>query len=75
MRENGPFSPALVKAVARSRGRFDRFLFYCFRYYHSYYGLPAVRERSILVPTAEEDPAVHLGIMKPFFSCRAGSST
>jgi glycosyltransferase involved in cell wall biosynthesis len=68
VRENGPFSPALVKAVARSRDRFDRFLFYCFRYYQSYHGLPAVRERSILVPTAEEDPAVHLGIYKPFFS-------
>ena len=72
VRENGPFSPALVKAVARSRERFDRFLFYCFRYYHSYHGLPAVRDRAILVPTAEEDPAVHLGIYRPFFSCPRG---
>jgi glycosyltransferase involved in cell wall biosynthesis len=72
VRENGPFSPALVKAVSRSRERFDRFLFYCFRYYQSYYGLPGVRERAILVPTAEEDPAVHLGIMKPFFSLPRG---
>jgi glycosyltransferase involved in cell wall biosynthesis len=68
VRENGPFSPALVRAVARSRERFDRFLFYCFRYYHSYHGLPAVDDRAILVPTAEEDPAVHLGIYRPFFS-------
>jgi glycosyltransferase involved in cell wall biosynthesis len=68
VRENGPFSPALVRAVARSRERFDRFLFYCFRYYHSYHGLPTVGERAILVPTAEEDPAVHLGIYRPFFS-------
>ena len=72
VRENGPFSPALLKAVARSRDRFDRILFYCFRYYHSYYGLPGVRERAILVPTAEEDPAVQLGIMKPFFSLPRG---
>ncbi|MGE5125521.1 MAG: glycosyltransferase family 4 protein [Betaproteobacteria bacterium] len=68
VRENGPYSPALVRAVARSRERFDRFLFYCFRYYHSYHGLPEVGERAILVPTAEEDPAVHLGIYRPFFS-------
>jgi glycosyltransferase involved in cell wall biosynthesis len=72
VRENGPYSPALVKAVARARDRFDRFLFYCFRYYQSYHGLPTVRERSILVPTAEEDPAVQLGIMKPFFSLPRG---
>ena len=42
VRENGPFSPDLVKAVAAARGRFDRFLFYCYRYYHTYHGLPAV---------------------------------
>jgi glycosyltransferase involved in cell wall biosynthesis len=72
VRENGPFSPALVKAVARARERFDRILFYCFRYYHSYHGLPLVRERALLVPTAEEDPAVHLGIMKPIFNMPRG---
>jgi glycosyltransferase involved in cell wall biosynthesis len=72
VRENGPFSPALVKAVTRARDRFDRFLFYCFRYYHSYYGLPAVRDRAILVPTAEEDPAVKLGIFQPFFHLPRG---
>lgn len=70
--ENGPYSPALVKAVARARERFDRFLFYCFRYYHSYHGLPAVREKALLVPTAEEDPAVQLGIMKPLFHAPRG---
>lgn len=72
VRENGPFSPALVKAVVRARDRFDRILFYCFRYYHSYHGVPAVRDRAILVPTAEEDPAVHLGIMKPLFGAPRG---
>ena len=72
VRENGPYSPALVKAVVRARERFDRFLFYCFRYYHSYHGLPAVKERALLVPTAEEDPAVQLGIMKPLFHAPRG---
>jgi len=72
VRENGPFSPTLVKTVARARERFDRILFYCFRYYHSYHGVPAVRERALLVPTAEEDPAVHLGIMKTVFNMPRG---
>jgi glycosyltransferase involved in cell wall biosynthesis len=72
VRENGPCSPALVKAVATARPRFDRFLFYCYRYYQSYHGLPAVREKAILVPTAEEDPAIGLGIFKPFFRLPRG---
>jgi glycosyltransferase involved in cell wall biosynthesis len=72
VRENGPYAPDLVKAVSRARQRFDRVLFYCYRYFHSYYGLPAVRERAILVPTAEEDPAINLGIFKTFFHAPRG---
>jgi len=72
VRENGPFSPALVEAVAGARDRFDRFFFYCYRYYQSYFGLPAVRDRAILVPTAEEDPAIGLRIFKAFFRSPRG---
>jgi glycosyltransferase involved in cell wall biosynthesis len=72
VRENGPFSPKLVKAVAAARDRFDFIFFYCYRYYQTWAGLPAVRERAILVPTAEEDPAIHLGIFKPFFRSPRG---
>jgi len=72
VRENGPFSPALVRAVAGAGERFDRLFFYCYRYYQSYYGLPAVRDRAILVPTAEEDPAIGLSIFKPFFRSPRG---
>jgi glycosyltransferase involved in cell wall biosynthesis len=72
VRENGPYSPALVKKVARSRDHFDRFFFYCYRYYQSYHGLPAVRDKAILVPTAEEDPAVQLTIFKELFRAPRG---
>jgi len=72
VRENGPYSPALVEAVAQARERFDRFFFYCYRYYQSYHGLPPVRDRAILVPTAEEDPAIGLEVMKPLFRMPRG---
>ena len=31
-----------------------------------------MRDKAILVPTAEEDPAIHLGIFKPFFHAPRG---
>jgi glycosyltransferase involved in cell wall biosynthesis len=67
VRENGPYSPRLIRAVARAVHRFDLFLFYCYRYYQTYFGLPPVADRAILVPTAEEDPAINLGIFGAFF--------
>jgi len=72
VRENGPYSPELVGAVTAARSRFDRIFFYCYRYYHSYHGLPPVRDCAILVPTAEEDPAIHLEIMKPLLRAPRG---
>jgi glycosyltransferase involved in cell wall biosynthesis len=72
VRENGPFSVELVKAVGKAAERFDYVLFYCYRYYHSYAGLPLVPGKAILVPTAEEDPAIGLEIFKPFFRSPRG---
>jgi glycosyltransferase involved in cell wall biosynthesis len=72
VRENGPDSPALLRAVARARGGFDRFLFYCYRYFQSYYGLPLVGAKGILVPTAEEDPAIRLSVFRDFFKTPRG---
>ncbi len=72
VRENGPYSPELVRAVTAARQRFDRIFFYCYRYYQSYHGVPAVAERAILVPTAEEDEAIGLEIMKPLLRAPRG---
>jgi glycosyltransferase involved in cell wall biosynthesis len=58
--------------VARARDRFDRFIFYCFRYYQSYHGLPPVRDRALLVPTAEDDPAISLGVMQALLRAPRG---
>jgi len=72
IKANGPDSPALVRAVVRAAPRFDLILFYCFRYYHSYFGLPRVRSKAVLVPTAEEDPAVRLSVFAPVFRMPRG---
>lgn len=70
--ENGPHAPALLDYL-RSRGPdFDLVLFFTFRYYQSYFGLPLVADRAVLVPTAEEDPAIRLGVLEEFLTKPAG---
>ncbi|MDA1183242.1 MAG: glycosyltransferase family 4 protein [Acidobacteria bacterium] len=71
-RENGPATPALLDHLRAHGHEFDLVLFWTFRYYHSYFGLPLVHQRAILVPTAEEDAAIDLDTLGEFFDTPAG---
>lgn len=68
--ENGPLCPELVRALDGEAA--DLVIFYCFRYYQTFFGLPRVRGRSVLVPTAEEDPAVRLPVFRDLFTAPRG---
>jgi glycosyltransferase involved in cell wall biosynthesis len=71
-RENGPETPELLERL-RAHGRdFDLVLFWTFRYFQSYFGLPLVADRAVLVPTAEEDAAIDLEVLPEFFDQPAG---
>ena len=71
-RENGPDSPELL-AYLRSHGAdFDRVLFWAYRYAGSYFGLPLAAGRSVLVPTAEEDPLIHADVLSAYFALPKG---
>jgi len=67
LEEEGPLSPALIDTVKAEQGRFDYFIFFSYRYYHSFHGIRAVPGKSILVPTAEHDPVIHFRIFKDLF--------
>jgi glycosyltransferase involved in cell wall biosynthesis len=71
-RENGPDAPELVEYLGRHGRDFDLILFWAFRYAEVFFGLPAVAERAVLVPTAEEDPLIRIGILPGFFARPAG---
>ena len=58
----GPTSPELVRYIADHEADYDFFLFFSFRYYHAYHGAKAVPGKAILVPTAERDEALGLGV-------------
>ena len=71
-RENGPESPALLDYLRAHGDEFDLVLFWAFRYFPSYFGVPLVADRAVLVPTAEEDQAIDLRVLEAFFQTPAG---
>ena len=71
-RANGPDAPGLLDHLRAHGAEYDLVLFWAFRYAPSYFGLPLVADRAVLVPTAEEDPAVDLDVLPAFFARPAG---
>ena len=67
-RRNGPEVPDLITHLGAHGRDYDLILFWTFRYFPSFFGLPLVADRAVLVPTAEEDPILDLPVLKDYFS-------
>jgi glycosyltransferase involved in cell wall biosynthesis len=67
-RENGPDTPALLDHLRQHGRDYDRVLVWTYRYAPSFFGLPLVADRAILVPTAEEDAAIKLRVLADYFA-------
>lgn len=71
-RENGPNAPDLLDHLRQHGAEYDLVLFWAFRYANSYFGVPLVADRAVLVPTAEADPAIRLDVLEPYFRLPVG---
>lgn len=69
---NGPEVPDLLEYLERHGGEYDLVLFWAYRYYQSFFGVPLVADRAVLVPTAEEDPVLDFPVLRGFFGCPRG---
>ena len=61
----GPASPAMIDYLTGAP--FDYAIVFSYRYYHAWHAARRLAARTVLVPTAERDPAVTLDIFKPVF--------
>jgi glycosyltransferase involved in cell wall biosynthesis len=67
LEEEGPLCPTLIQYLRDHESVYDFFIFFSYRYYHSFWGIDAVPHKSVLVPTAEHDSIIHLKIFKDMF--------
>lgn len=67
MRQQGPYSTPLFDFIRQSYAHFDAFIFVTYLYATTFFGLPLVSDKAILVPTAHDDPYLGLPLFRPTF--------
>ena len=67
LEEEGPYVPDLLATLEKREKEFAYYIFFSYRYYHSYWGLVKFRQKAILVPTAEHDEVLYLRLFKRLF--------
>ena len=68
LKQQGPWCPALIEYLRRQQQQFDVIVFFTYLYAPTVIGLEVCPSRSVLVPTAHDEPPIRLGIFKDVFS-------
>jgi glycosyltransferase involved in cell wall biosynthesis len=68
LRRQGPWCPALVDYLQRHHKAYDVLIFFTYLYAPTVLGLQVAPERSLLVPTAHDEPAIRLGLYADVFA-------
>jgi glycosyltransferase involved in cell wall biosynthesis len=67
LKRQGPWSPALVEYLKRHHRHYEALIFYSYLYAPTVLGLQIDPGRSILVPAAHDEPAIHLALYRDVF--------
>lgn len=66
--QQGPWCPALIEYLERHHASYDVLVFFTYLYAPTVLGLQVDPGRSLLVPTAHDEPAIHLEIYQDVLS-------
>jgi glycosyltransferase involved in cell wall biosynthesis len=67
MKKQGPVSFELLDYIKNNHHEYKLFVFFTYTYFTTFIGMQLVPEKSILVPTAHDEPHIYLSIYKSFF--------
>ena len=67
LKYQGPYSPALLDHIRKSRDAYSAFLFFTYLYHPTALGLPIIGERAAFQPTAHDEPLLYLNYFDQVF--------
>jgi glycosyltransferase involved in cell wall biosynthesis len=63
----GPYIPGLINYLKENHQNYNALIFFTYLYYPTIYGIKVAPEKSILIPTAHDEPPIYFPLFKPFF--------
>lgn len=67
LKEQGPYCPDLLNYIKKYKNQYDKFIFITYLYYPTLKGVEIVPEKSILVPTAHNEPYIFFNMYRKLF--------
>ncbi len=64
VRQQGPYTPALIEFIEANVRAYDFFVFVPYLYYTTFFGVRTVPERAILIPAAHDEPYLKFEIYR-----------
>ena len=71
LQQQGPWCPSLIEYLEQRHKTYDALIFFTYLYAPTVLGLDVDPQRSILVPTAHDEPAIRLGRYRKVFESPA----
>jgi glycosyltransferase involved in cell wall biosynthesis len=68
MKFQGPYSSGLLNFIKKNNDNYFCFIFFTYLYCTTFFGIQLVKDKSILIPTAEFTPQLKLNIFKNVFN-------
>lgn len=67
VKAQGPYSPELIRYIREHKDRYDVFVFVTYLYYPAVMGLPEVKDKAVLIPTAHDEPYIYFRTYRELF--------
>ena len=72
LKQQGPWCPSLIEYIEKHQTSYDALIFFTYLYAPTVLGLKVASKRSILVPTAHDEPAITLDMYRDVFRAPSG---
>lgn len=72
VKDQGPYVPELIAYIKENKNKYDVFIFVTYLYYPTVMGMREVREKSIFIPTAHDEPYIYFKSHQDLFTMPKG---